>query len=159
MATQFDLFKFVGAASAPVALVIANGIYLGNLSGKYTALMDQLRGLTGEFRGQPDNGDRSDGVRQQIEQYQRRVSALVWAISCLHLSAVAFVGVVFLTGISMILPGQVFISATIVTMFCGLGLFAVAMLFGLAENWQARHALHAEVTKGMPEQLREMVGA
>ena len=50
MNPNLDVAKFVGAASAPVALIIATAIFLSNLSTKWWAMSGMFRQLSGEYR-------------------------------------------------------------------------------------------------------------
>jgi hypothetical protein len=50
MPPNFDLTQFVGAASAPVALIIATSIFLSNLTTNWWSMSQIYRGLTSEYR-------------------------------------------------------------------------------------------------------------
>src|ERR1700712_4125644 len=74
MIPQLDVGKLVGAASAPVALIIATSICLGNLGAKYGMLAGIFRDCTREYRALEDReGLRCRSLEHQMEHYSSRL--------------------------------------------------------------------------------------
>lgn len=149
MNAQLDIGKLVGAASAPVALIIATSIFLGNLGGKYAMLNSIFRTLTGEYRGLEDRSSlRSRSLEDQMKLYSWRLRTLMRATLVLTLSIEAFILTVVFTSIGIIFPGRpAWFWATALFSFAGLLLLAVAVVMELVENHQARHGLMLETAE------------
>src|SRR3954452_20931765 len=79
--SKLDLAKFVGAASAPVALIISTSIFLSNLTAKYVPMVSQLRSLTEEWRNDPEHEDRVASLDEQIGIYETRIR---WVLRAVH---------------------------------------------------------------------------
>lgn len=152
MDQNIDLAKLVGAASAPVALIISACIYLGNLTQKYNTLFQQIRTLAAELREGPENRDRRDSVQQQLQFYERRVNGTMRCAFCLNITVALFVLTVLFTGMSMLLPGNMpMVIVTAGTMSLGLLTMVTAIVIELVSNRLARPTLNAELTSGTPE--------
>src|SRR3954451_22564027 len=131
-----DLAKFVGAASAPVALIISTSIFLSNLTAKYVPAFSRLRTMTEELRDDPEHPDRVHSLHEQIDVYKVRVKWLLRASFYLMLAIVCFINTVAFTSISMFFPEQpTYMIVTIGSMFGGLVLLGLAVLIecGAAE--------------------------
>jgi hypothetical protein len=133
---DLDISRFVGAASAPVALIIATSIFLSNLTTKWWAMTGVYRALSGEYRGSHEHADsRSVNVRTQLECYSRRLALLMRATLLLTLAILAFILTVIFTGINMIFPKNPPLEYLTVAMsFCGLLLLATSVVAELVEN-------------------------
>src|SRR3954452_21966484 len=103
--SKLDLAKFVGAASAPVALIISTSIFLSNLTAKYIPAFSRLRSMTEEMRNDPEHPDRVESLHEQIELYRLRIKWLLRAVFYLTLAIVCFINTVAFTSISMFFPG------------------------------------------------------
>lgn len=146
-----DLAKLVGAASAPVALIISTSIFLSNLTAKYVPMAARLRSLTEEFRNDPEHPDRAASVDEQIGIYEVRIRWILRAVQSLTLSILSFITTVAFTSISMFFPDQpLFVGVTVASMFAGLALLAVAVIMEMWENHLAKGMLHSELGKGTP---------
>jgi hypothetical protein len=142
---HIDLAKLVGAASAPVALIIATSIFLSNLTGKYGAMFAETRQLFGEYRDREGKDKRRHLVEAQLASYGRRLNTLIWATFWLTSAIVVFILTVVFTGVSVVLPDQqAWTIATAVSMFLGLMLLTVAVVMEMRENHLARRALNAD---------------
>lgn len=149
MAPQLDIGKLVGAASAPVALIIATSIFLGNLGGKYAMLGGIFRGLSSEYRDSKDRESlRSRSLEDQMRLYSGRLRTLMRATLILTLSIESFILTVVFTCIGVVFPGpHIWFWATAFFSFAGLLLLAIAVAMELVENHQARHALMLETAE------------
>jgi hypothetical protein len=146
-----DLAKFVGAASAPVALIISASIFLSNLTAKYVPMFSQLRTLTEETRSDPEHPDRAASLQEQIGIYEIRIRWILHAVQSLTLSIISFISTVAFTSISMFFPDQpIYIGVTIMSMFAGLILLAVAVIIEMWENHLAKGMLGSELGRGTP---------
>ena len=144
-----DLAKFVGAASAPVALIISASIFLSNLTAKYVPMFSQLRALTEECRKEPQHSDRAASIGEQIEIYRVRIRWLLRAVAFLTLSILGFIATVAFTSISMFFPNQpLYVWVTVGSMFAGLGLLAIAVIMESWENHLAKAMLGSELGRG-----------
>jgi hypothetical protein len=149
--SKLDLAKFVGAASAPVALIISTSIFLSNLTAKYIPAFSRLRSMTEEMRNDPEHPDRVESLHEQIELYRLRIKWLLRAVFYLTLAIVCFINTVAFTSISMFFPGQaIYMIITIASMFGGLALLAVAVGIEMWENHLAGGAMDSELVKGTP---------
>ncbi len=70
---EIDLPKVANVAGSAMALIIATAIFLSWVSARYVPVFERLRSLTGELRGTKDQTRRRDGVREQINDYRRRL--------------------------------------------------------------------------------------
>jgi len=146
-----DLAKFVGAASAPVALIISTSIFLSNLTAKYVPMVSQLRSLTEEWRSDPEHQDRVASLDEQIGIYEARIRWVLRAVHSLTLSILSFINTVAFTSISMFFPNQpIFVGVTVASMFVGLTLLAVAVIIEMWENHLTKGLLRSELGKGTP---------
>jgi len=151
MDPKLDLAKLVGAASAPVALIISACIYLGNLTQKYHTLFQNIRELATELRQQPE-GERRDSVHQQLRFYENRIIGAMRCTFFLNIAIILFVLTVLFTGISMLLPGNVPMMVTTAgVMALGLGIVILSIVIELYSNRLARPTLDTELTSGTPE--------
>jgi MFS family permease len=142
MSTSIDLAKLVDTASAPVALIIASSIFLGNLSGKYSAMFAAVRSLFAEYRDSEIDERRRQIIREQLPGYGRRLRMLIQATLWLGCSIAFFICTVLLTSITIVIPRLVFGQLlTAVSMFAGLMSLAVAVCLELREAHQAKAAL------------------
>src|SRR5579884_4051590 len=101
---NLDVGKLVGAASAPVALIIATSIFLSNLSAKYGVLCSTFRSVAENFRNDNKDTDRTKGLSQQLRLYSRRLQILIRATFWLGFSILSFILTVFFTGVGVLFP-------------------------------------------------------
>src|SRR5947208_6066363 len=135
MDQNVDLAKLVGAASAPVALIIATCIYLGNLSTKYNTIFQQIRSLTQELREDPEMRERQESLHQQLRLYEHRINGTMQATFWLNVAIVCFVCTVLFTGVAMLFPGNAIVmTLTAGVMFVGLVIVIAAILIELWSN-------------------------
>ncbi len=157
-----DVAKIVGAASAPVALIIATSIFLSNLGAKYALLAATFRDLTNEFR-KTEEGDkgtlRDKSVHQALEMYAMRLHILMRASFWLNISIICFILTVFFTGVGVIFPRNVtWQIVTALFSFAGLLILAGSVGLEIWENHQAKRALLLETSDLpgiLPEQLKQ----
>lgn len=141
---QLDVGKLVGAASAPVALIIATSIFLGNLGGKYAAMMAVFRDLTHQLR-ESDEGRtaRRRSLEGQISLYSRRLRGLVRATFWLNLSIQSFILTVLFTSVGVVYPkSHVWTWITGAFGLLGLLLLGYSGAIEMLEN----HYAHEELT-------------
>jgi|SRR3954447_16310825 len=149
--SKLDLAKFVGAASAPVALIISTSIFLSNLTAKYIPAFSRLRSMTEEIRNDPEHPDRVHSLTEQIDLYKVRIKWLLRAVFYLALAILCFINTVAFTSISMFYPKEaIYMIVTIGSMFAGLALLALAVVIEMWENHLANGALASELGKGTP---------
>jgi hypothetical protein len=142
---SIDLAKLVDTASAPVALIIASSICLGNLSGKYSAMFAAVRGLFAEYRDRSIDERRRQIIRDQLPGYGRQLRMLMQATLWLVCSIAFFIATVLLTSIGIVMPKAMFWQLlTAVSMFAGLVSLAVAMFLELRENHVAKAMLASD---------------
>ena len=152
MDPKYDVSKFVGAASAPVALIIAACIYLGNLTAKYNALFRIIRTLSDEMRHEQNGSERQNSIRDQLQKYELRILGAMRAVFWMNLAILCFVLTVFLTGLAIVIPGNVIVvAATTVAMCAGLLLLGTAVITELWSNRLAKPTLKSELRGGTPE--------
>jgi hypothetical protein len=136
MDPQFDLAKFVGAASAPVALIIATSIIVSNLGGRYALLAGFFRGATAELRdaGERDS-PRASNIAKELAILKRRLRLLILATTWLLASIIMFTATVMFTGVAMLFPKvEIFTVFVVVFSFAGAAMLVVAVVIGIVEN-------------------------
>ena len=158
MSQPLDIAKFVGAASAPVALIIATSIFVSNLTGRFTAMDTVARQMATEYREkkEKERDARSESLRVQIGLYHRRLQVLIRGTFWLTVAIWSFIGTVFFTSVSVVLPGQpVWPIVTGVTMLGGLVLLAYAVALEAWENHMAKDAMKTEMSEFPEVDLNE----
>ena len=141
MSQPIDISKFVGAASAPVALIIATSIFVSNLTGRFTAMDAIARQLSTEYREkkEKDKDDRSESLRIQLGLYHRRLRLLISGTFWLIFAIVTFIGTVFFTSVGVVFPDNpIWPFVTGGTMIAGLLLLGYAVGLEAFENHLAR---------------------
>ncbi len=136
MDPQFDLAKFVGAASAPVALIIATSIIVSNLGGRYAVLAGFFRGATAELRdaGGSDS-PRAQEIVEELSLLRRRLRLLILATTWLLASIVMFTATVIFTGVAMLFPKPgIFTALVVFFSFAGATMLVVAVVISMVEN-------------------------
>jgi Protein of unknown function (DUF2721) len=146
-----DVAKFVGAASAPVALIIATSIFLSNLGAKYALLTGTFRELSNEFRKMED-GDRGSirakSVHESLHMYAHRLRVLIRATFWLTVSIICFIFTVVFTGVGVIFPQKpLWQIVTALFSFAGLLILAASVGFEIWENHHAKRALILETSE------------
>jgi hypothetical protein len=156
-----DIAKLVGAASAPVALIIATSIFLSNLGAKYALLAGTFRELSNEFRVMKDEDRgslRAKSVHESLEMYAHRLRVLVRATFWLTVSIICFILTVVFTGIGVIFPKNVPCQLiTAAFSFAGLLILGASVGLEMLENHQAKRALILETSEFpdiVPEELQ-----
>jgi hypothetical protein len=136
MDPHFDLAKFVGAASAPVALIIATSIIVSNLGGRYAVLAGFFRGATAELRDAGGReAPRAPEIVKELSLLKRRLRLLILATTWLLSSIVMFTATVIFTGVAMLLPKiGIFTVMVVVFSFAGATMLVVAVIIGIMEN-------------------------
>jgi len=142
MSFDVDLAQLVGAASAPVALIIATSIFLGNLGGKYAALFNRTHAQLAEYRGLAPDDSRRQLLSTQLHKRGQRLRTLIRASFWLGIADLLFIVTVLQTGLSVVFPASVTIKAlTAAAMLSGLLCFAFAVALEIGENHQSSVAL------------------
>ena len=149
MIPQLDVGKLVGAASAPVALIIATSICLGNLGAKYGMLAGIFRDCTREYRALEDReGLRCRSLEHQMEHYSSRLRLLMRGTLWLTLAIHAFILTVVCTSIGVIFPkAPIWAWITGFFSFAGLFLLAGFVVIEMMENHRAKQALMLETAE------------
>jgi hypothetical protein len=146
---QIDLSKLVGAASAPVALIIATSIFLSNLSAKYGMLGESFRRAADQLRNFDDEPSLwSRSLTKQISLYSRRLQILIRATFWLAVSIICFVATVLFTSLGVLFPKSPI--PTIITMVCcfaGLVILGICVALEMLENHCAKEALVLETAE------------
>jgi Protein of unknown function (DUF2721) len=149
MQMQLDVPKLVGAASAPVALIIASSIFLSNLSAKYGMLGQSFRRSADEYRKLDDKPSLwSRSLEKQLGLYSRRLQILIRATFWLGVCIVCFIATVLFTSVSVLIPKSPI--PTIITgafSFAGLIILGVCVILEIVENHCAKEALVLETAE------------
>lgn len=151
MQMQIDVPKLVGAASAPVALIIATSIFLGNLGGKYAMLAGTFRQISDEYRkskSEDKNSLRSRSLLEQLGIYSRQMRMLMQATLWLSISILCFIATVICTSISVLMPK--IIAWTVLTAafsFAGMLVLAASVIIEIMENNRAKNLLVLETAE------------
>jgi hypothetical protein len=159
MSQPVDVAKLVGAASAPVALIIATSIFLSNLTARYTAMATTARQLTSEFREKEEHDERAESLRIQLGLYRRRLALIIKATFWLMLAILSFIGTVLFTSLSVVLPNNP--AWPIITgsmMLAGLLILVYCVAVEGWENHLAKGALSTEMSE-FPEVQRNEGGS
>src|SRR5438270_354328 len=124
-----DVAKLVGAASAPVALIIASSIFVSNLGAKYALFAGAFRELSRELRETEDgNSLRAKSIREQLKMYSFRLRILMRATFWLAIAILCFILTVALTGVSVLLPqSQLWTLLTAIFSFAGMLILAATV--------------------------------
>jgi hypothetical protein len=139
---DIDLAQLVGAASAPVALIIATSIYLGNLGGKYAALFNRTHAQLADYRDLAPDDSRRQLLKDQLHTRGQRLRTLIRASFWLGVAELFFIVTVFLTGLSVVLPASAAIKGvTAAAMLSGLLCLAFSVALEIGENHQSSVAL------------------
>lgn len=151
MGPQLDVGKLVGAASAPVALIIATCIFLGNLGGKYSMLVNMFREATREYRQLEEAAaERRQSLEHQIELYAGQLRHLIRATFALGVALQCFILTVMCTSLSVIFSGaRIWLWVTGFFSFAGMLIFSASIVTEMVENHHARRALLLEIA-GFP---------
>jgi Protein of unknown function (DUF2721) len=129
-----DLPQLASVAGATVGLVIATAILLSWLTARYTPNFDKYRALCREFRDGPE-GERRNGVRDQIVLFQRRLHLINWGSSVLCVALLcSLVGIVCSTLSTMFHGKPAVIVIGLSGLFLAFVLFAIAIILVLLEN-------------------------
>ncbi len=154
-----DLAKLVGAASAPVALIISTCIYLGNMITRYNVLYQQITDFSEELRGKVEPPERAKSIQDQLRLSERRMDGTMKCTFWLNVAIICFVFTVLFTGLSMLAPkNMVFIAITAGVMAIGLLIVAYSILIELWYGRLAKPTLDTELTSGTPQYEPEIAG-
>ena len=149
MNPQLDVGKLVGAASAPVALIIATSIFLGNLGGKYAMLTGAFGQIAGEYRQAKERDSlRCRSLERQLTHYSQRLRSLIRATFWLTVAIQLFILTVVFTSIGVIFP-QIH-ALTWITgglSFAGLLALGGSVVIEMVENHQAKEVLMLETAE------------
>lgn len=146
---QIDVPKLVGAASAPVALIIATAIFLGNLGGKYAMIAGTFRQISDEYRKSEDkNSLRSRSLIAQLSLYSGQMRMLILATFWLAISILCFIATVVSTSISVLMPNTLaWTILTVVFSFAGMLILAASVVMEIVENSRAKKLLILETAE------------
>ena len=149
MLLQLDVGKLVGAASAPVALIISASICLGTLGAKYSMLVGIFRECTSEYRKIEDPEDiRGRSLQSQIEHYSSRLRLLMRGTLYLSLAIHSFILTVLCTSMGVLFPkAPAWTWITGFFSFTGLFLLAGFVVIEMIENHRAKSALILETAE------------
>jgi hypothetical protein len=136
MDPHLDLAKFVGAASAPVALIIATSIILSNLGGRYAVLAGFFRGASAELRdADVRKSPRPPDIVKELSLLKRRLRLLILATTWLFTSIIMFTATVIFTGVAMLLPRcGIFTILVVCFSFAGATMLVIAVVISILEN-------------------------
>jgi hypothetical protein len=146
---NLDIPKLVGAASAPVALIIATSIFLSNLGAKYALLSGFFRDVSNELRRAEDrNSLRSKSVEEQVKMYSHRLRILMRATFWLTASIICFILTVALTGVTVMYPNaRVWQVLTALFSYSGMSILAASVGLEMWENREAKRVLLLETSE------------
>jgi hypothetical protein len=149
MDPKFDIAKLVGAASAPVALIIAASIFQSNLGAKYSMIATLFRQVSGELRTAEDKESlHTRSMHEQLSVYARRLTVLMNATFWLALAILCFILTVVFTGLSLLFPQfSLFPVITALFSFAGALILALGVVLEMLENHMARRALVLETAE------------
>lgn len=149
MTPQLDVGKLVGAASAPVALIIASCIFLGNLGGKYAMMLGTFRALSGEYRDTKERDSiRCRSLAKQLTLQSSRLRSMIRATLWLTISIELFILTVVFTSIGVIFPNvHTFTWITGSLSFAGLLMLSGAVVMEMIENHQSKQELVLETAE------------
>lgn len=140
MNPQLDVGKLVGAASAPVALIIAASIFLSNLGAKYVLLAGLFREASKEYRELEEGADvRREGLERQLALYAQRLRHLMRATSALGVSIQCFILTVLFTSVGVLFPtAKIWLWITGFFSFAGMLILAGSVVIEMIENHSAK---------------------
>ena len=146
---QIDVAKLVGAASAPVALIIATSIFLSNLSGKYGMMSGIFREVSNEYRKNVDkNSLRAESLENQMSHYARRLRLLQKATFWLAISIQCFIATVLFTSASVLMPKlMIWPWVTVSFSFAGILTLGGSVVIEMLENHCAKEDLVLETAE------------
>lgn len=148
MSQPLDVSKLVGAASAPVALIIATSIFLSNLTARFTAMVTTARQLASEFREKKERDTRAESLRVQLGLYHRRLRLIMRATFWLTMTICCFIGTVLFTSVSVAFKNSpVWPVVTGALMLAGLALLVYCVGLETFENHLAKDALGKEMSE------------
>ena len=149
MSVQLDVGKLVGAASAPVALIIAGSIFLSNLGAKYALLAGMFREASKEYRQRAEAADvRCESLERQLALYSRRLRHLIRATSAMGISILCFILTVLFTSVGVLFPGaKLWLWITGLFSFAGMLILSGAVIVEIIENHSAKQALLLETAE------------
>lgn len=143
-----DLGKLVAVASAPVSLVIAASIFLHMITSRFVPMLDRLRALTAEYRGEPQKDERRQSIKKQIALYTARTRLTQAASSLLNCAVCSFLVTVSASSAAVIYPDTLVLRLTgILSMAAGILLMVAAIFCELYEVHISRAALKAELSE------------
>ena len=132
---DMDLGKLVGAATAPVNLIIAATIAISFLIAKQGALFAKFLLILEQYKKQPEDRVRSDKLYHQLGVYAMRLRLINWAGRALAITIVIFIVTVTLTSFGVIFPDVPWVKiGTGLTLLAGLASMLLGMVFQIADG-------------------------
>ena len=131
---DYKLSDMLGISGATIGIIIAAGILLGNLTGRYSGVFDRYRALTGELRLDKASESRRGSLQAQINVYRKQIVYLNYGSRCLTLALLFFLLTVGIASMSVIFPKAMILrSLGTLGLFAGLLLIAVAVVMLLLD--------------------------
>jgi hypothetical protein len=140
---KMDIGKMVGAATAPVNLIIAAAIAISFLVGKQAALAAKFEAISQKFGEEPDQKQK---LQEQLDIYIRRLKLTNWAARTLAGTVMIFIVTVLATLFAVVFPDVGWIKAAIgVTMILGLLLMFIGFILELFDGAMAARTVGLEM--------------
>ena len=125
--SNLDLGKLVGAATAPVNLIIAASIAISFQIAKQGAVSEKYRLVLDQYKQTSDDHSTSHKLFHQLRIFTRRLRIINWSCRAMAITIVLFIGTVVLTSF-----GVTFLEIAWAKIATGLSLLAglLSMLVG-----------------------------
>ena len=101
---DYKLGDLLGIAGATIGIIIAGGVLLGAISGRYAALFDRFRALTGELRGDKRSDSRRGSLQTQLNSYRSRLSYLNYGSAAVTAALLLFLATVATASLAVMFP-------------------------------------------------------
>jgi Na+/glutamate symporter len=124
---DFKLSDMLGIAGATIGIIIAAGVLLGAVVGRYSGVFERYRGLTGELRANHSSDPRRGSLNLQVNVYRKQIVYLNYGSLCLTLALLCFLLTVGIASLSVMFP-----EAMVLRSLGALGLFGGLLLIGVA---------------------------
>lgn len=143
---NLDLGKLVGAATAPVNLIIAATIAISFLIAKQGALFAKFLLILEQYKKQPEDRVTSDKLYHQLGIYAKRLRLINWACRALGITIVVFIGTVILTSLGVTFPDLAWVKiGTGITLFGGLLSMFIGFVLELADGGMEGRSIDLEM--------------
>jgi Na+/glutamate symporter len=150
---DYKLSDMLGIAGATIGIIIAGGVLLGAVVGRYSGVFDRYRSLTGELRANDSSDPRRGSLNRQVNVYRKQIVFLNYGSLCLTLALLCFLVTVGIASMSVIFPKAMILRALgTLGLFAGLLLIAVAVFLLMLDTLAERPMIVQETSdlEGQP---------